>query len=57
MKIIYAIIKNGIIHPKEKLDINNRDILIRIEDTQEIKLEAREDTIKMIAELDIEEMI
>ncbi len=57
MKVIHAEIKNGIIYPKEKLDIDDRDVLIRIEDLHEIKLEAREDIIETIAELDIEEMI
>ncbi len=57
MKIVHAEIRNGIIYPKEKLDIDDRDVLIRIEDAREIKLEAREDIIEAIAELDIEEMI
>jgi uncharacterized protein Smg (DUF494 family) len=57
MKIIHAEIRNGIIYPKENLDIDDKDVLIRIEDVHEIKLEAREDIIEAIAELDIEEMI
>ena len=57
MKVIHAEIRNGIIYPKEKLNIDDRDVLIRIEDPREIKLEAREDIIEAIAELDIEEMI
>ena len=57
MKVVHAEIRNGIIYPKEKLDIDDRDVLIRIEDVHEIKLEAREDIIEAIAELDIEEMI
>lgn len=57
MKVVHAEIRNGIIYPKEKLDIDDRDVLIRIEDAHEIKLEAREDIIEAIAELDIEEMI
>ena len=56
MKVIHAKIRNGIIYPKEKLDIDGRDVLIRIGDLHEIKLEAREDIIDAIAELDIEEM-
>jgi len=55
MKIVHAEIRNGIIYPKEKLDIDDKDILTRIVD--EIKLEAREDIIETIAELDIEEMV
>lgn len=57
MKVIHAEIRNGIIYPKEKLNIDDRDVLIRIEDPHEIKFEAREDIIEAIAELDIEEMI
>jgi uncharacterized protein Smg (DUF494 family) len=57
MKVVHAEVRNGIIYPKEKLDIDDRDVLIRIEDIHEIKLEAREDIIEAIAELDIEEMI
>jgi hypothetical protein len=56
MKVVHAEIRNGIIYPKEKLDIDDKDVLIRIEDAHEIKLEAREDIIEAIAELDIEEM-
>ena len=57
MKVVHAEIRNGIIYHKEKLDIDDKDVLIRIEDTYEIKLEAREDIMEAIAELDIEEMI
>ncbi len=57
MKVVHAEIRNGIIYPKEKLDIDDRDVLIRIEDVREIKLEARGDIIEAIAKLDIEEMI
>ena len=57
MKVVHAEIRNGIIYPKEKLDIDDKEVLIRIEDAHEIKLEAREDIIEAIAELDIEEMI
>ena len=57
MKVVHAKIRNGIIYPKEKLDIDDKDVLIRIEDAHEIKLEARQDIIEAIAELDIEEMI
>ena len=57
MKVIHARIRNGIIYPKEKLDVEDKDVLIKIEDAREIKLEAREDIIETIAELDIEEMM
>jgi len=57
MKVVHAEIRNGIIYPKEKLDIDDMDVLIRIENVHETKLEAREDIIVTIAELDIEEMI
>ena len=36
MKIIHAEIGNGIISPREKLDIDDKDVLIRIEDAYEI---------------------
>lgn len=57
MKAIRAKIRDGIIYPKEKLDIDDKDVLITIEDVHEIKLEAREDIIEAIAGLDVEEMI
>ena len=40
-----------------ELCLDDKDVLIRIEDAHEIKLGAREDIIRAIAELDIEEII
>ncbi|MGC1122215.1 MAG: hypothetical protein WBA22_14085 [Candidatus Methanofastidiosia archaeon] len=46
MRVVPAQIWNGIIYPKEKLNIDDKDALIRIEDTSEMRLGAREDTIQ-----------
>jgi predicted DNA-binding antitoxin AbrB/MazE fold protein len=56
MKVVHAEMRNGVIYPKEKLDIDDKDVLIRIEAVHEIRREAREDIIEAMAELDIEEM-
>ncbi|MBU7015896.1 MAG: type II toxin-antitoxin system HicB family antitoxin [Theionarchaea archaeon] len=40
-----------------ELCLDDKDVLTRIEDAHEIRLEARDDIIEAIAELDIEEII